>query len=316
MPIVPSTQDAIERAAGILRAGGLVGFPTETVYGLGADATQGRAVAAIFEAKGRPSFNPLIVHVADATAAFRLGRFGPLAKQLAERFWPGPLTLIVPRTPSCPVADLATAGLSTIALRVPAHRVAQSLLAFAGVPIAAPSANRSGHVSATWAAHVEADLGARVAVVLDGGPTQFGLESTVVEASGERAVLLRPGAITAAHLAAVAGHPLLRAADGHAQPVSPGQLLSHYAPQARVRLHATHVEPGEALLAFGPAPLPASGPVFNLSCSGDLLEAAANLFAGLRQLDQPGTAMIAVMPISSSGLGEAINDRLLRAERR
>ena len=316
MTIEPATADTIARAAGVLRGGGLVGFPTETVYGLGADATQGRAVAAIFAAKGRPSFNPLIVHVADAAAALALGEFGPLAQQLARRFWPGPLTLVVPRSPGCPVADLATAGLFTIALRVPAHPVAQALLKAAGVPIAAPSANRSGHVSATWAAHVEADLGARVAIVLDGGPARFGLESTVVDATGDRALLLRPGAIAAAEIAAVTGAEMSRAAEGGTHPVSPGQLVSHYAPRAHVRLEATHVEPGEALLAFGPAVLLTSGPIFNLSQTGDMLEAAANLFAGLRQLDHHGTATIAVMPIPVSGLGEAINDRLQRAERR
>ena len=311
------TTDALLNAAAThLRAGRLVAFPTETVYGLGADATNGLAVAAIFAAKGRPSFNPLIVHVADADAARALGRFGSLAEQLAAAFWPGPLTLVVPRVEACPVAELATAGLATIALRVPRHPLALALLRDAGVPVAAPSANRSGHVSATTVQHVRADLGDRVAMVLDGGACEVGLESTVVEASGQTPVILRSGAITAEQIAAVSGIEPARAFEGGAHPVSPGQLLSHYAPRAAMRLGATSVRHGEGLLAFGPD-LPATqGPVFNLSPRGALNEAAANLFAGLRSLDAAGVATIAVMLVPVHGLGEAINDRLTRAARR
>ena len=316
MPVDAVTPLVIVAAAAHLRAGRLVAFPTETVYGLGADATNGRAVAAIFAAKGRPSFNPLIVHVADVEAARRLGAFTPLAERLAAAFWPGPLTLVVARGENCPVSELATCGLASIALRVPAHPVAQALLRATGVPVAAPSANRSGHVSATMAAHVAADLGGAVAMILDGGPTQVGLESTVVDATGDRPVLLRAGAVTAEQIAAACGIEPIRAFEGGAHPVSPGQLLSHYAPRAIVRLNATNVQPGEALLAFGPAPLATDGPMFNLSPSGDLNGAAANLFAHLRALDATGVAAIAVMPIPATGLGEAINDRLSRAARR
>ena len=316
MPIAPASPSAIAHAATALRAGQLVAFTTETVYGLGADATQPRAVAAIFAAKGRPQFNPLIVHVADAEAARVLGVFGPLAERLAATFWPGPLTLVVPRADNCPVAELATAGLGTIALRVPAHPLANALLRAAAVPVAAPSANRSGHVSATRAEHVLADLGKAVAVILDGGPSQGGLESTVVGATGDVPLLLRAGAVTAEQIAAACGVQPLRAYGGGVHPASPGQLLSHYAPRARVRLSASSVQPGEGLLAFGSAALLATGPVFNLSPAGDLVEAAANLFTALRQLDATGVDTIAVMPIPQTGLGEAINDRLARAARR
>jgi len=316
MPIDAETSGVLAAAAAHLRAGRLVAFATETVYGLGADATNGRAVAAIFEAKGRPSFNPLIVHVADIEAARALGAFTPLAERLAAAFWPGPLTLVVARADNCPVSELATCGLATIALRVPAHPVAQALLREAGLPVAAPSANRSGHVSATTAAHVAADLGQAVAMILDGGPSRVGLESTVVDASGERPVLLRAGAVTAEQIAAACGVAPVRAFEGGAHPASPGQLLSHYAPRAAVRLYAAELRPGEALLAFGPAPLAASGPMLNLSASSDLAEAAANLFAHMRALDAAGVAVIAVMPIPAAGLGEAINDRLARAARR
>jgi len=308
--------DEIARAAWHLRAGRLVAFPTETVYGLGADATQGAAVAAIFAAKGRPRINPLIMHVANEDAARELGKFGPLAGKFAAAFWPGPLTLVVPRLEHCQVSELATAGLGTIALRVPAHPVAAALLREARVPIAAPSANRSGHVSATRAEHVRADLGDAVAMILDGGPTQVGLESSVVDATGERPVLLRAGAITAAQIAAIVGAEPARAHEGGAHPVSPGQMLAHYAPRAGLRLGATSVLPGEALLAFGLAPPNTMGPILNLSPTGDLTEAAANLFAHLRALDAEGVGVIAVMPVPDIGLGEAINDRLTRAARR
>jgi len=316
MPVTPATSTAISRAAAHLRAGRLVAFPTETVYGLGADASRGLAVAGIFAAKGRPSFNPLIVHVADVEAARGLGVFTPLAEKLAAAFWPGPLTLVVARAENCPVAELATCGLATIALRVPAHPVAQALLRAAGVPVAAPSANRSGHVSATAAEHVEADLGHAVAMILDGGPTQVGLESTVVDATGAVPVLLRAGAVTAEQIGSVCGVAPVRPFEGGVHPVSPGQLLTHYAPRAAVRLGAARAQPGEGLLAFGPLPPVVDGPVLNLSATGDLIEAAANLFAHLRTLDSTGVASIAVMPIPETGLGEAINDRLARAARR
>jgi len=316
MTVVPANDQAIAEAASRLRAGGLVAFPTETVYGLGADATQGRAVAAVFAAKGRPQFNPLIVHVADVEVARRLGVFDPLAEKLAAAFWPGPLTLVVRRAENCAVAELATAGLETIALRVPAHPVANALLRAAVVPVAAPSANRSGHVSATRAAHVLADFGSDIATILDGGSAEVGLESTVVDATGAKPALLRLGAVTAEQIADVCGIVPDRAFDGGAHPASPGQLLSHYAPRAAVRLNASSVGQGEGLLAFGAARLATAGPVFNLSASGNLGEAAANLFAGLRSLDATGVAVIAAMPIPQIGLGEAINDRLSRAARR
>lgn len=312
MPIVPATQDVLDHAGRLIRSGGLVAFPTETVYGLGADATNGEAVAGIFAAKGRPSFNPLIVHVPDLAAAEELGSFGPEARALAARFWPGPLTLVVARKHACTVADLATAGLSTIALRVPNHSVARALLKAAGRPIAAPSANRSGHVSPTAARHVESDLRERVAMIIDGGATVHGVESTVVDASGPRLTLLRPGAVTQEDLERVAGYSIERAEAVAEQPSSPGQLLSHYAPKAHLRLDAKEALEGEALLAFGRA-VPSTGFVINLSPAGDLREAAANLFAALRAFDATGSARVAVMTIPETGLGVAINDRLRRA---
>jgi L-threonylcarbamoyladenylate synthase len=309
----PVSEAAILDAAEALRAGHLVAFPTETVYGLGADATNANAVARIFAAKGRPHFNPLIVHVPDLDAAARLGIFSETALKLAHHFWPGPLTLVVERVPGCPVAELASAGLTTLALRVPNHPAAQALLRASGRPLAAPSANRSGHITATDAHHVAEDLGDAIAMILDGGPAAHGLESTVLDATGEKIVLLRPGAVTAEVIEAVLGEPLARAGSGGEKPSSPGQLESHYAPHARLRLNATEVHAGEALLAFGPAPLATPGPVLNLSGTGDLVEAAANLFAHLRALDRTGCGTIAVMAIPSRGLGEAINDRLRRA---
>ena len=305
----PADTNGIARAAEILRGGGLVAFPTETVYGLGADATNDRAVAAIFEAKGRPKFNPLIVHVPGVADAERLVSFNPLALRLAESFWPGPLTIVLPRAGTSPISLLASAGLDTIAVRSPAHPVARELLAAVGRPLAAPSANRSGRVSPTTARHVAEDFGERIDLILDGGPTTLGLESTVIGFERDRAVLLRPGAIAREEIEKVTG-PLL--APGHAI-ASPGQLRSHYAPRARLRLNAADVEPGEALLAFGPDVPSGARAVRNLSSGGDLMEAAANLFAMLRELDASGTARIAVMPIPKRGLGEAINDRLIRA---
>jgi L-threonylcarbamoyladenylate synthase len=315
MTTVNATAGAILEAAAALRAGALVAFPTETVYGLGADATNGLAIAALYAAKGRPSFNPLIVHVAHAEAAAALARVTPVAERLAAAFWPGPLTLVLAKQPGCPVAELATAGLDTIAVRIPAHPVAQALINAAGVPIAAPSANRSGHVSPTTAAHVETDLGDRVAMILDDGPAPLGLESTVVDATGAEPVVLRLGAVAREDLSHVLGRRIALVTGDPSQPASPGMLARHYAPRARLRLDARDVQAGEAVLAFG-APVPHhAGPMINLSPAGDLMEAAANLFAALRTLDAAGAATIAVMPIPERGLGEAINDRLRRATR-
>jgi L-threonylcarbamoyladenylate synthase len=315
MRMAKASSEAIAAAAAALRAGRLVAFPTETVYGLGADALNARAVAAVFAAKGRPRFNPLIVHVPDLAAAFELAEFGDSARQLAKAFWPGALTLVLPRRPNNGIAELTTAGLDSIAIRVPAHAVAVALLRATGRPIAAPSANRSGHVSATTAAHVEADLGERVHLLLDGGPTPLGLESTVVDVSGPSPRVLRLGGIARAALAAALGRPIAVADAEEGRPASPGMLLRHYAPATPLRLGARQVDGGEALLAFGAEVPPHAGPVFNLSASGDLIEAAANLFAGLRRLDAAGARGIAVMPIPEEGLGEAINDRLRRAAR-
>jgi L-threonylcarbamoyladenylate synthase len=315
MPILQATSEAIAAAGTALRAGALVAFPTETVYGLGADATNARAVAAIFAAKGRPRFNPLIVHVPNMQAAVRLGHLGEAGRRLAAAFWPGPLTLVVAKQQACPVADLTTAGLDTIALRVPDHAVAKALLEVAGRPIAAPSANRSGHVSPTTAAHVEADLGASVAIILDGGSAPLGLESTVMDATRAEPVILRLGAVPREAVARVIGAPVAVASGDADKPASPGMLARHYAPAARLRLEACEVRHGEALLAFGADVPKHAGPMLNLSASGDLVEAAATLFAALRVLDRAGVAAIAVMPIPRHGLGEAINDRLRRAAR-
>ena len=313
MPVAPATTENIARAAALLRDGRLVAFPTETVYGLGADATNGRAVAAIFEAKGRPRFNPLIVHAADPEHAFALGIFSETANRLAEAFWPGPLTLIVAKRPGSPIADLATAGLDTVALRVPSHRVARDLIRAAARPIAAPSANRSGHVSASTAAHVAADFGDCIDLIVNDGPTMHGIESTVVDVTAPDPILLRPGAVTAEAIASITGAlPQTRAGETD-RPVSPGQLASHYAPRAVLRLDATQVRAGEALLAFGSSIPSHDGLCINLSPGGDLREAAANLFAALRDLDNAGVAQIAVMAIPITGLGAAIDDRLRRA---
>ena len=308
--IAPVSAAAIAGAAALLRAGRLVAFPTETVYGIGGDATNDHAVAAIFAAKSRPRFNPLIVHIRDLAEAERLAVFNSPARHAAARFWPGPLTLVLPRQPSAGVSLLASAGLDTVAVRVPAHPVAQALLREAGRPIAAPSANRSGRVSPTEAVHVAEDLGDDVAMILDGGPTPLGLESTVMDLSGEAPALLRPGAVTLEALTELLG-PI--ALPGSGLPKSPGMLASHYAPQLPVRVAATEARPGEALLAFGPDAPSGFAEVLWLSRSGDLAEAAANLFAMLRQLDRPAFTGIAVMPIPEHGLGRTINDRLRRA---
>jgi L-threonylcarbamoyladenylate synthase len=307
--IAPAGAAAIARAAALLRSGKLVAFPTETVYGLGSDATNDHAVAGIFAAKARPRFNPLIVHVRDRSDAERLAVFNSSAHH-AARFWPGPLTLVLPRQPSAGLSLLASAGLDTVAVRAPAHPVAQALLHEAGRPIAAPSANRSGRVSPTEAEHVVEDLGDAVALILDDGPTPVGLESTVLDLSGEAPALLRPGAVTFEALTELLGPIALPAA---APPKSPGMLASHYAPRLPVRIAATEARPGEALLAFGPDAPPGFTEVLWLSRAGDLAEAAANLFAMLRRLDQPSFTAIAVMPIPEHGLGRAINDRLRRA---
>lgn len=312
MPIVPATPDAIRRAAQALARGEIVAFPTETVYGLGANALDALAVAKVFAAKERPRFNPLIVHVLNLAEAGEYGLVNAAARTLAEAFWPGPLTLVLKRRSTCDVADLVSAGLDTIALRAPAHPVAQALLAKAALPLAAPSANRSGRISPTTAAHVEAELGDRPAMILDGGPSPLGIESTVVSMVGQEPALLRPGAIPREAIERVLGARLAKAKAAE-RAASPGQLRSHYAPNTPLRLDATTVHPDEALLAFG-GNVPAGARVtINLSQSGNLEEAAARLFAALRELDQAGVATIAVMPIPAIGLGEAINDRLRRA---
>jgi L-threonylcarbamoyladenylate synthase len=316
--LLPAT--AVAEAAALLRAGELVGFPTETVYGLGGDARCGRAVAGIFAAKGRPQFNPLISHFPDADAAFAEVVADDRARALAAAFWPGPLTLVLPRRPDCRVDLLAGAGLDTLAVRVPSHPLALALLRAAAVPVAAPSANRSGQVSPTTAAHVLDGLGGRIAAVIDGGPCVVGVESTVLDLTGNGAVLLRPGGVAVEAIEALlgpVGRPLPLAAAAATRTLrSPGMLLSHYAPALLVRLGATAVAPDEALLAFGP-PLPGAAVVWNLSEGGDLAEAAARLFAGLRWLDAEGGARgckgIAAMPVPEVGLGAAINDRLARA---
>ncbi|HXP74903.1 MAG TPA: L-threonylcarbamoyladenylate synthase [Stellaceae bacterium] len=305
--------ERIEDAARALRAGELVAFPTETVYGLGGDATNDLAVARIFEAKGRPRFNPLIVHVPDLASARDLAVFDARAERVAERFWPGPLSLVLPRTPSCPVSLLASAGLDTLAIRVPAHPLALALLRATGRPLAAPSANRSGRLSPTSAADVMTELGGRIAAVLDGGRCPVGIESTVVDLCSAEPTLLRPGGVAREALEQVLGR-VAAVGGAEAAPRSPGMLESHYAPERPLRLEARDAGPSEALLALGPDPAPEGfREVRWLSRSGDLTEAAANLFASLRALDRPEFAGIAVMPIPEHGLGAAINDRLRRA---
>jgi L-threonylcarbamoyladenylate synthase len=316
-PILTAGAAAVAAAARSLAEGALVAFPTETVYGLGADATNPAAIARLYQAKGRPAFNPLIAHVWDIAAARQIARFDGPALALAEAFWPGPLTLVLPKADGCVVADLATAGLDTVAIRIPAHPVARDILRAIGRPVAAPSANLSGHVSPTTAAHVESDLAGRIDLIVDGGAVTVGVESTIVGCFGAP-MLLRPGGLPREDIERVLGYQLLQPpadADG-GQPLAPGMLASHYAPRARVRLHADKIEPGEALLAFGLGAISgidAAAAVMNLSARGDLAEAAANLFGHLRALDAQGARTIAVMPIPDEGLGEAINDRLRRA---
>jgi L-threonylcarbamoyladenylate synthase len=321
--ILPADAAGIARAAALLREGRLVAFGTETVYGLGADATNAEAVARIFAAKGRPRFNPLICHYLDADAAFAQVAPNAAAQRLAAALWPGPLTLVLPRRPDCPVALLTGAGLDTLAVRVPAPDIALALLRAVGRPVAAPSANCSGRISPTTAADVLADLDGRIEAVLDSGPCVVGVESSVLDLSGDAPILLRPGGVTLEAIEALIGPVARGLADGAphgalpgAAPRSPGMLSSHYAPTLAVRLNAYDLRPGEALLAFGP-PLPGARVAFNLSERGDLTEAAARLFLGLRRIDaeaaRAGLTRIAVMAVPDTGLGLAINDRLQRA---
>jgi L-threonylcarbamoyladenylate synthase len=315
--ILPPGDAALARAAALLRAGGLVAFPTETVYGLGADATSDAAVAGIFAAKERPQFNPLIVHFTDVAAAEAEVVFDDRARRVAAAFWPGPLTLVLPRRPASRLSLLCSAGLDTQAVRVPAHPLAHRLLAETARPLAAPSANASGRISPTEAAHVAASLGARVPLILDGGPCSVGLESTVLDLSGPRSAILRPGSIILQDLTPFLGDvaEASEAAEtgGFEGLKGPGMLSSHYAPGHPVRLNATTAAADEALLAFGPDLPGGAAETLNLSPSGDLREAAAHLFAYLHRLDALDVRAIAVMPIPETGLGGAINDRLRRA---
>lgn len=317
--VIPADTAGIAEAARLLRNGGLVALPTETVYGLACDATDPRAVASLYAAKGRPSFNPLIAHVPDLAAARHVGLLTPAAETLALHFWPGPLTLVVPALEEATCA-LARAGLASVALRVPAHPVAQAVLAAVGRPIAAPSANRSGHVSPTTAAHVYADLNGRIDLILDAGACAVGVESTILDCTGERPVMLRPGGLPREAIEAVLAGPVTErtaeTATNDDAPLAPGMLASHYAPSVPVRLSAREVLPGEALLTFAgasPSGSERAAVMRDLSPAGDLVEAAANLFAFLRDLDRVGARGIAVVPLPEHGLGEAIADRLRRA---
>ncbi len=310
---IVGTGEAAERTLALLEAGEVVAVPTETVYGLAGDATSGAAVARIFEAKGRPRFNPLIAHVCDMAMAERIGVFDPLSRKLAEKFWPGPLTLVLPLRPEAGIHPLVTAGLDTVALRMP-RGFAADLIARFGRPLAAPSANASGRISPTSAAAVAGSLGDRIRLVVDGGATTVGLESTIVKVEGDRVRLLRPGGVTAGDIEAAVGVRPVRGGAGGIQ--APGMMASHYAPGAAVRLDAESVDGSEALLAFGPVRAKGwerASAMRNLSEAGDLREAASNLFACLRELDASGAATIAVEPVPFEGLGEAINDRLARA---
>jgi L-threonylcarbamoyladenylate synthase len=318
-PILPAGEAAVASAARCLAEGGLVGFPTETVYGLGADATNPTAIARLYQAKGRPAFNPLIAHVGDLEAARRIARFDATATALADAFWPGPLTLVLPKTGDCAVADLATAGLDTVAIRIPSHPLARQILRAFGGPVVAPSANLSGHVSPTTAAHVRSDLAGRIDLIVDGGPVAVGVESTIVGCF-DTPMLLRPGGLPRGEIERLLGRTLAQPPDDPdgdtGQPLAPGMLASHYAPRTPVRLNADRIEPGEALLAFGPHSVPGmdtATAMMNLSSGGDLAEAATHLFGYLRALDARGARAIAVMPVPHHGLGEAINDRLRRA---
>lgn len=318
IPVLKASDENIRRAGAALRAGRLVVFPTETVYGLGGDATNAVAVASIFAAKGRPIFNPLISHVPDVQSAAEFGVFDDQAMALAEAFWPGPLTLIVPRAKNAAVAQLTTAGLETIAIRVPAHPIARALLKEAGLPLAAPSANVSGRISPTRADHVTDLKGDNVEMILDGGACEIGLESTILYCAAGNPRLLRPGGISRDKLETILKQKIAISDKNETgkNVLSPGQLASHYAPNSAVRLNATAVQPGEALLAFGaalPDGIDNATIVYNLSSSGNLNEAAANLFDHLHKLDRGKNSTIAVIPIPETGLGIAINDRLRRA---
>ena len=303
------TSENIEKAATALRAGELVAFPTETVYGLGADATNARAVAKIYEAKNRPSFNPLIVHFPDVEHVSQMAHMSPVANQLAAHFWPGAISFVLSRKPECPISKLVSAGLPTFAARVPAQAGAQNLFRVAGIPIAAPSANRSGRVSPTLASHVADDLRDKVDLILDDGPCTVGLESTVIDLSGKIPTILRPGGVTQEDIEDVLKCQVIVASSNTESPKSPGMLLSHYAPSLPVRMNAERANAGEAYLGFRDTP----HAEMNLSISGNLMEAAANLFACLHDLDDPRWTGIAVAPIPERSLGRAINDRLRRA---
>lgn len=304
----------VAEAGRILRAGGLVAFPTETVYGLGALASDATAVAGIYAAKGRPSFNPLISHVADVAAARREAIFDARAEKLAAAFWPGPLTLVLPRAEKGATCDLARAGLDTLALRIPAHPLARAILSAAGGPVSAPSANRSGHVSPSTPAHVLADLEGRIDAVINGGACAVGVESTIVALVDDDPRLLRPGGLPREKIEQILGQSLAGpAAPGAPAPMAPGLLASHYAPRAKLRLNAERLEPGETGLDFGGRLASSGGRMADLSPRGDLTEAAAHLFSQLRALDAAGATTIAVAPIPDHDLGEAINDRLRRA---
>ena len=310
--IIPANPEALNTAAAALKSGRLVAFPTETVYGLGADATQELAVARIFAAKNRPQFNPLIIHVSDVATAEQLVTFTPIARRLAQAFWPGPLTLVLPRTATCPVSLLAGAGLDSLAIRIPAHPIARALLKVSGCPLAAPSANRSGRVSPTTADHVAGEeFGPDVVMILDGGACQVGIESTVLDLTIST-TLLRPGGIPLEDLIATIGDIRIATEDS-AAPRSPGMMERHYAPSRPLRLNARETLQGEVLLGFGPTAPPTAA--LNLSAAGDVVEAASNLFAMIRHLDRPNISGIAIMPIPITGLGQAINDRLRRAAR-
>ncbi len=322
--IAAASQDAIQKAASILTDGGLVAFPTETVYGLGANALDGKAVARIFEAKGRPAFNPLIVHYLSLEDAAQDVVAPDFAKELAAHFWPGPLTMILPRARERRVSELASAGLPTLAVRVPAHETARKLIKTCGFPLAAPSANRSGSLSPTSPQHVADSLGGAVDMILAGGTCAVGLESTVIDLSADEPVILRPGGVTAEDIERATGLTVFYDGGDHGKPRSPGQLLKHYAPKIPVRLNAVDVSPNEALLAFGSVKfMGVRGGGFakdlpteklkNLSETGDLYEAASNLFSMLHALDKSGASAIAVMNVPDQGVGIAINDRLKRA---
>lgn len=312
---LPADSAGVAEAARLLAEGGLVAIPTETVYGLAADATNPRAVAGIYAAKGRPSFNPLIAHLPDMASALRHGAFDGKARALAEAFWPGPLTLVVPHAADSAICELARAGLGSVGLRVPAHPAALEVLRAVGRPLAAPSANRSGHVSPTTAEHVLADLDGAIAAVLDAGACPVGVESTIVACLGGRCAILRPGGVPREAIEQVAGRLDEHSPDEANAPIAPGLLASHYAPRARLRLDAREPAPGEGWLGFGPDPAGAAmaGVRANLSPKADLIEAAAALFGALRALDASGAARIAVAAIPREGLGEAIRDRLSRA---